>query len=113
MNAIALDNNIKPIDAGACVRTIKMDIHFEIHLRLVFKISVFKHYSAEHKGRYFGKFVTRLFWGTIDFHSRIFFLLWKSMVPQNCSVSHILQNIFLCVQQNKDIHTGLELLEGE
>ncbi len=28
------------------------------------------------------------------------------MVPQNCSVSHILQNIFLCVQQNKDIHTG-------
>ncbi len=30
--------------------------------------------------------------------------------PQNCSVSHILQNIFLCVQQNKDIHTGLELL---
>ncbi len=35
------------------------------------------------------------------------------MVPQNCSVSHILQNIFLCVQQNKDSHTGLELLEGE
>ncbi len=28
------------------------------------------------------------------------------MVPQNCSVSHILQNIFLCVQQNKDIQTG-------
>ncbi len=26
------------------------------------------------------------------------------MVPQNCSVSHILQNIFLCVQLNKDIH---------
>ncbi len=35
------------------------------------------------------------------------------MVPQNCSVSHILQNIFLCVQQNKYIHTGLELLEGK
>ncbi len=34
------------------------------------------------------------------------------MVPQKCSVSHILQNIFLCVQQNKDIHTGLKLLEG-
>ncbi len=32
---------------------------------------------------------------------------------QNCSVSQILQNIFLCVQQNKDIHTGLELIEGE
>ncbi len=35
------------------------------------------------------------------------------MVPQNCSVSHIFQNIFLCVQQNKDIQTGLEILEGE
>ncbi len=35
------------------------------------------------------------------------------MVPQNCSVSLILQNIFLCVQQNKHIHTGLELLEDE
>ncbi len=35
------------------------------------------------------------------------------MVAQNCSVSHILQNIFLCVQQNKDIHADLELFEGE
>ncbi len=26
------------------------------------------------------------------------------MVPQNRSVSHILQNIFLCVQLNKNIH---------
>ncbi len=32
------------------------------------------------------------------------------MVAQNCSVSHILQNIFLCVRQNKDIRTGLELI---
>ncbi len=30
------------------------------------------------------KFVTRLFWGTIDFH-RGKKILWKSMVPQNCS----------------------------
>ncbi len=52
------------------------------------------------------KFVTRLFWGTIDFHSRKK-ILWKSMVPQNCSVSHILQNIFLCVQQNKHIHATI------
>ncbi len=52
--------------------------------------------------------------GTIDFHSRKKKILWKSMVPQNGSVSHILQNIFLCVQQkNKDIHTGLDLLKGE
>ncbi len=27
--------------------------------------------------------------------------------------SNFLQNIFLCVRQNKEIHTGLELLEGE
>ncbi len=33
------------------------------------------------------------------------------MVPQNCSVSLILQNIFLCVQ-NENIHTGLELHWG-
>ncbi len=32
---------------------------------------------------------------------------------QNCSVYDILQNIFLCVRQNKHIDTGLELLEGE
>ncbi len=42
-----------------------------------------------------------------------FFLLWKSMVPQNSLITNFLQNIFLCVRQNKDIHTGLELLEGE
>ncbi len=35
------------------------------------------------------------------------------MEPQNCSVSHILKNIFLCVKQNKDNHTGLEILDGE
>ncbi len=34
------------------------------------------------------------------------------MVPQNGSFPHILQNIFLCVQ-NKDINTSLELFEGE
>ncbi len=55
---------------------------------------------------------TEQFWGTIDFHS-IFFLLWKSMVPQNSLVTNFLQNIFLCVQQNKDIHSGLGLLQGE
>ncbi len=43
----------------------------------------------------------------------IFFLLWKSMVPQNCVATNFLQNIFLCVRQNKDIRTGLEPIEGE
>ncbi len=35
------------------------------------------------------------------------------MVPQNSLVTNFLQNIVLCVRQNKEIHTGLELLEGE
>ncbi len=49
--------------------------------------------------------------GHINFHSRNKNTIEVNGVPE--SVSHILQNIFLCVQQNKDIHTGLELLEGE
>ncbi len=31
----------------------------------------------------------------------------------NSLITNFLQNIFLCVQQNKDIHTGLEILEDE
>jgi len=34
------------------------------------------------------------------------------MGTNNCLLTNILQNIF-CVQQNKEIHTGLEQLEGE
>jgi len=34
-------------------------------------------------------------------------------VPVNCLVADILQNIFPCVQQKKEIHTGLKQLEGE
>ncbi len=41
--------------------------------------------------------------GTIDFHSRKKTTLCRSIVPQNCSVSHILQNIFILVLQNKYI----------
>ncbi len=44
--------------------------------------------------------------------SKVFlFLLWRSMVPKNNLVTNFLQNIFLCVRQNKDIR--LELLEDE
>ncbi len=32
---------------------------------------------------------------------------------QNSLGTNFLQNIFLCAQRNKDIHSGLELLEGE
>ncbi len=63
--------------------------------------------SAEHKGRYSEECGKQQFWIIV-----LFLLLWKSMVPQNSLITNFLQNIFLCVQ-NKDIHTGLELLEGE
>ncbi len=56
---------------------------------------------------------TEQFLGNIDFHSMFFFLPWKLMMPQNSLVTNSLQKIFLCVQQNKEIHTGLELLEVE
>ncbi len=72
--------------------------------------------SAEHKDRYSEECEqseTEQFWGNIDLHSIFFFVLWKSMVPQNRLVTNFLQNIFPCVRQNKHIHTGLELLEAE
>jgi len=49
----------------------------------------------------------------IEFHSRKKKIQWKSMRPLNCLVPDILQNIFFCVQQKIEIHTGLKQLEGE
>ncbi len=69
--------------------------------------------SAEHKGRYSDECGKQSSSGALLTSIFFFFLLWKSMVPQNSLVTNFLQNIFLCVRQNKDIHTGLELLEGE
>jgi len=40
-------------------------------------------------------------------------ILWKSIGTFNCLVTDIHQNIFFCVQQKKEIHTGLEQLESE
>jgi len=34
-------------------------------------------------------------------------------MPNNCLVPIILQNIFLCVQQKKETHTGLQQVEDE
>jgi len=48
----------------------------------------------------------------IDLHGRKK-ILWKSMGSINCLVPNILQTILFCVQQNKEIHTGLKQLEGE
>jgi len=49
--------------------------------------------------------------GTIDFHS-IFFFLISTMEVKGAKVP-IVQNIFLCVQQKKETHTGSQQLEGE
>jgi len=49
--------------------------------------------------------------GTIDFHSRK-----KQIVAMEVNGAKQLsnnKNIFLCVQQKKETHTGLQQLEGE
>ncbi len=49
--------------------------------------------------------VTKQLTVAIDFYN--IFLLWKSMATVSCLVTNILQNIFFCVQQQKQTHTGL------
>ncbi len=57
--------------------------------------------SAEHKGKYSEECGKQSRSGTPLTSTVLFFLLWKSMVPQNSLVTNFLQNIFLCVRQNK------------
>ncbi len=56
--------------------------------------------SAEHKERYFEESLSPGSFGapltSIVGQKKT---LWKSMMSQNCSFSHNVQNIFLCVQQ--------------
>jgi len=66
--------------------------------------------SAEHKGRYFEE--------RLEPNSCLAPL--TSIVEKNntmevngAKVPMVLQNIFLCVQQKKETHTGLQQLEGE
>ncbi len=47
----------------------------------------------------------------VDFYS--IFILWESMATINFLVTNILQNMFSCVQQKKETHTGLEQVEGK
>ncbi len=61
--------------------------------------------SAEHKGRYSEECGKQSSSGAPLTSIVFFFLVWKSMVPQNSLVTNFLQNIFLCVRQNKEIHT--------
>ncbi len=55
---------------------------------------------------------TEQFWGTINLHSIFFPTMEVNGAPKQpgykLSAKHI-----RCVQPNKEIHTGLELLEGE
>ncbi len=52
---------------------------------------------------------TEQFWGTIDFHSIFFPTMEVNGAPE--LVTNLLQNIVLCVRQNKEMYTALELLE--
>jgi len=47
--------------------------------------------------------------GTIDFHTK----KKNTMEVNGAKVPIVLQNIFLCVQQKKETHKGLQQLEGE
>ncbi len=69
--------------------------------------------SAEHKGIYSEECGKQSSSGAPLISIVFFFLLLKSMVPQNSLLTNFLQNIFLCVWQNKEIQIGLELLESE
>jgi len=51
--------------------------------------------------------VTKQLLDHIDFHNMGGRILWESIGPINL-LTDIFQNNFFCVQQKKDIHTGLE-----
>ncbi len=53
------------------------------------------------------------FWGTIDFHCILFPIKEVNGALKQPIVTNFLQNVFLYIQQNEHIHTGLVLLEGE
>ncbi len=52
------------------------------------------------------------FWGTIDFHSIFFSTMEVNGAPKQPGYK-LSSKYLLCVRQNKEIHKGLELLEGE
>ncbi len=58
---------------------------------------------------------TEHFWGTIDLYSILIFPTMEvNGAPKQPSYKLSLKYLeYLCVRQNKNIHTGLELLEGE
>ncbi len=67
--------------------------------------------SAEHKGRYSEECEKQSNSG-VPLTSIVFFFL-RQWCPKTAWLQTFFKNIFLCVRQNKDIRTGLELLEGE
>ncbi len=69
--------------------------------------------SAEHKGRYSEECGKQSSSGAPLTSIVFFFSYYGSQWSPKTAWLQTLQNIFLCVRQNKDIQTGLELLEGE
>ncbi len=57
------------------------------------------------------RFVTRLFWGTIDFHSRKKNNIEANGAPELPFSPH--SSEYLALYSAEQRHTGLELLEGE
>ncbi len=58
-------------------------------------------------------FVIRLFWGTIDFHSRENNTMEANGAPELLCFPHSSKYLPLCSAEHSYIHTGLELLEGD
>ncbi len=55
---------------------------------------------------------TEQFWGTNDFHSIFFPTMGVKGAPKQPGYNFV-SKYLPCVRQNKEIHTGLELLERE
>ncbi len=69
--------------------------------------------SAEHKVRYSEECGKQSSFGAPLTSIVFFFPIMEVNGAPKSLVTNFLQNMFLCVQQNKEIHTGLELLEDE
>ncbi len=59
------------------------------------------------------KFVTRLFWGTIDFYSRKINTIKVNGAPEPLCFPLSSEYLAFSLSEKKDIHTGLEPLEGK
>ncbi len=68
------------------------------------KISVGSHPYWTQRKIFWIMWETKQFWGTVDFHSISFSYYGSQWCPKTAWLQNFLQNIFLCVRQNKDEH---------